>query len=145
MISKSHAPAKSGIFGRTCKRTLIFVFTGFFISLIVLTGFGLTGLIHHSTSHLSPEKKSKQAIEILPRKFDAKKRANFCSPRFFSFFYGEKSPQILKSRITHMVTSNGGHPLHHHLGHSSRLSNSLFNRRTTKFQTFTRWPQASAL
>ncbi len=56
-----------------------------------------------------------------------------------------KIPQIPKSRITHMVTSNGGHPLHCHLRHSGRLSNSLFNRRTTKFQTFTQWLQASAL
>ncbi len=43
-----------------------------------------------------------------------------------------------------MVTSNGGHSLHHHLRHFSRLSNSLFNRRSTK-QTFTQWPQASTL
>ena len=56
-----------------------------------------------------------------------------------------KIPQILKSGITHMVTSNGGRPLHHHLRHSGRLSNSLFNRRTTKFQTLTQWLQASAL
>jgi hypothetical protein len=58
------------------------------------------------------------------------------------FLLGEK---LLKSSgITHMVTSNGGNPLLHHLRHSGRLSNSLFNRRTTK-QTFTQWPQASAL
>jgi hypothetical protein len=56
-----------------------------------------------------------------------------------------KIPQIPKSGITHMVTSNGGHPLHNHLRHSGRLSNSLFNRRTTKFQTFTQWSHASAL
>jgi hypothetical protein len=31
-----------------------------------------------------------------------------------------------------MVTINGGHPLYHHLRHSVRLSNSFFNRRTTK-------------
>jgi hypothetical protein len=61
------------------------------------------------------------------------KDENFCSPRFFSFF-GEKLPK--SSGITHMVTSNGGHPLHHHLRDSVRLSNSLFNRRTTK-PTFT--------
>ncbi len=65
------------------------------------------------------------------------------APKNFSSW--RKIPQILKSGINHMVTSNGGHPLHHHLWHSSRLSNSLFNRRTTKFQTFTQWPQASAL
>ncbi len=70
------------------------------------------------------------------------RRVNFCSPRFFSFFFGEKLPK--SSGITHMVTGNGGHPLHHHLRHSIRLSNSLFNRRTTK-PTFTQWPQASAL
>ncbi len=69
------------------------------------------------------------------------KDANFCSPRFSSFF-GEKLPK--SSGITHMVTSNGGHPRHHHLRHSVRLSNSLFNRRTTK-PTFTQWPQASTL
>ncbi len=56
-----------------------------------------------------------------------------------------KIPEIPKSRIIHMVTSNGGHLLHHHLRHSGRLSNSLFNRRTTKFKTFTQWLQASAL
>jgi hypothetical protein len=56
-----------------------------------------------------------------------------------------KIPKILKSGITHMVTNNGGHTLHRHLMHSDRLSNSLFNRRTTKFQTSTQWPQASAL
>jgi hypothetical protein len=69
------------------------------------------------------------------------KDVNFCSPRFFSFF-GEKLPK--SSGITHMVTSNGGHPLHHHLRDSIRLSNSLSNRRTTK-PTFTQWPQASTL
>jgi hypothetical protein len=58
------------------------------------------------------------------------------------FLLGEKLPK--SSGITHMVTSNVGHPLHHHQRHSSRLSNSLFNRRTIK-QTFTQWPQASAL
>jgi hypothetical protein len=64
----------------------------------------------------------------------------FAPPKIF--LLGEK---LLKSsRITHMVTSNVGHPLHHHLRHTGRLSNSLFNRRTTK-QTFTQWPQASAL
>ncbi len=52
-----------------------------------------------------------------------------------------KITQILKSRITYMLNSKGGHPLHHYLRRSSRLSNSLFNRRTTK-QTFTQWPQA---
>jgi hypothetical protein len=76
----------------------------------------------------------------LPQKFDAKRRANFCSTKIF--FIGEKLPK--SSGITHMVTSNGGHPLHHHLRHSGRLSNSLFNRRTTK-QTFTQWLQAFAL
>jgi hypothetical protein len=50
---------------------------------------------------------------ILPRKFDAKRRANFRSPKIFSL--GEKLPK--SSGITHMVTSNGGHPLHHHLRH----------------------------
>ncbi len=84
-------------------------------------------------------------VEILPWKFDAERRANFCLPRFFSSKEKNKIPQIPKSGITHMVTSNGGHPLHHHLRLSGRLSNSLFNRRTTKFQTFTLWPQASAL
>ena len=69
------------------------------------------------------------------------KDANFCSPRFFSFF-GENLPKF--SGITHVVTSNGAHPLHHHLRHSVRLSNSLFNRRTTK-PTFTQWLQASTL
>ena len=75
----------------------------------------------------------KQAISALLKKFDAERLANFCSPRFSPW---RKILQIPKSGITHMVTSNGGHPLHHHLRHSSRLSNSLFNRRTTK-QTFT--------
>jgi hypothetical protein len=75
------------------------------------------------------------------RKNSTPKDANFCSPRFFSFF-GEKLPKT--SRITHMVTSNGGHPLHRHLRHSVRLSNSLFNRGTTK-PTFTQWPQACTL
>ncbi len=65
------------------------------------------------------------------------RRANFCSPRFFSFF-GEKLPKSFG--ITLMVTSNGGHPLHHHLRHSVRLSNSIFNRRTAK-PTFTQWPR----
>ncbi len=65
------------------------------------------------------------------------RRANFCSPRFFSFF-GEKLPKSF--RITLMVTSNGGHSLHHHLRHSVWLSNSLLNRRTTK-PTFTQWPR----
>ncbi len=83
----------------------------------------------------------KKRIWTLPRKFDTERRANFCSPRFFSFF-AEKLPK--SSGITHMVTSNGGHPLHHHLRHSVRLSNSLFNKKTTK-PTFTQWPQASAL
>jgi hypothetical protein len=64
----------------------------------------------------------------------------FAPPKIF--LLGEKLPK--SSGITHMVTSDGGRPLHHHLRHSRRLSNSLFNRRTTK-QTFTQWPQASAL
>ncbi len=59
------------------------------------------------------------------------------SPKFFST---KKNPQ--KSGITHTVTSNGGHPLHHHSG---RLFNSHFNGRTTALQTFTLWLQASAL
>jgi hypothetical protein len=67
----------------------------------------------------------------------------FAPPKNF-FSPWRKITQILKSRITHMVTSNGGHPLHYHLRHSGRLSNSLFNRRPTK-QTFTQWPQASTL
>jgi hypothetical protein len=75
-------------------------------------------------------------------KFDAEICANFCSPKIFSSC--RKITQILKSGITHMVTSNSGRPLHHHLWHSGRLSNSLFNRRTTK-QTFTQWLQASTL
>jgi len=80
-------------------------------------------------------------FERLYRKNSTLKDVNFCSPRFFSFF-GEKLPK--SSGITHMVTSNGGHPLQHHLRHTIRLSNSLFNRRTTK-PTFTQWPQASTL
>ncbi len=51
-----------------------------------------------------------------------------------------------------MVTNNGGHPHHPHhhhqiqtRWHSGRLFNSLFNGRTTTLQTFTQWPQASAL
>jgi hypothetical protein len=75
------------------------------------------------------------------RKFDAERR-EFFAPQDFSPFFGEKLPK--SSGITHMVTSNGGHPLHHHLRHSVRLSNSLFNRRTTK-PTFTQWLQASTL
>jgi hypothetical protein len=81
---------------------------------------------------------------ILLQKFDTERRAKFCTLRFFSFFW-RKIPQIPKSGITHMVTSNGGHPLHHPLRHSGRMSYSFFNRRTTMFQTFTQWPQASAL
>jgi hypothetical protein len=57
------------------------------------------------------------------------------------FLLGEKSPKSPKSGITHTVTSNGGHPLHHHQiqtrMHSGRLFNSLFNRRTTTLQTLT--------
>ena len=68
-----------------------------------------------------------------PQKFDTERCANFCSPQNFSPW--RKITQILKSGITHMVTSNGGHPLHHHLRHSGRLSNSLFNRRTTNLHT----------
>ncbi len=55
------------------------------------------------------------------------------------------SPQrkIQKSGISHMVTSNGSHPLHHHQiqtrRHSGRLLNSPFNGRTTMLQTFTQW------
>jgi hypothetical protein len=70
------------------------------------------------------------------------KEARIFAPQDFSPFFGEKLPK--SSGITHMVTSNGGHPLHHHLRHSVRLSNSLFNRRTTK-PTFTQWTQASSL
>jgi hypothetical protein len=75
------------------------------------------------------------------RKFDAERR-EFFAPQDFSPFFGKKLPK--SSGITHMVTSNGGHPLHHHLRDSVRLSNSLFNRRTTK-PTFTQWLQASTL
>jgi hypothetical protein len=64
------------------------------------------------------------------------------APQDFSPFFGEQLPK--SSGMNHMVTNNGGHPLHHQLRHFVRLSNSLFNRRTTK-QTFTQWPQASAL
>jgi len=70
------------------------------------------------------------------------KEVQIFAPQDFSPFFGEKLPK--SSWITHMVTSNGGHPLHHHLRHSVRLSNYLFNRRTTK-PTFTQWPPASAL
>jgi len=71
------------------------------------------------------------------------KDARIFAPQNFSPW--RKIPKIPKSRITQTVTSNSGHPLHHHLRHSSRLSNSLFNRRTAKFQTFTQWLQASTL
>ena len=71
------------------------------------------------------------------------KEVRIFAPQDFSPFW-RKIPQILKSGITHMVTSNGVHPLHHHLRHSGKLSNSLFNTKTTK-QTFTQWLQASAL
>jgi hypothetical protein len=47
------------------------------------------------------------------RKFDAERR-EFFAPQDFSPFFGEKLPK--SSEITHMVTSNGGHPLHHHKG-----------------------------
>ncbi len=77
-------------------------------------------------------------------KIQRQKTCEFLLPKIFLLFW-RKIPLIPKSRITHMVTSNGGHPLHHHHRHSDRLSNSLFNRRTTKFQTFTQWPQASSL
>jgi hypothetical protein len=77
------------------------------------------------------------------RKNSMQKDVRFFAPKIFSHW--RKIPQIPKYGITHMVTSNGGHPLHHHLKHSGRLSNSLFNRRTTKFQTFKQWPQAFAL
>ncbi len=77
-------------------------------------------------------------------KIRRRKRCKFLLPKIFLLFW-RKIPQILKSGITHMDTSNGGHPLHHHLRHSDRLSNSLFNRRTTKSQNFTQWLQASTL
>jgi hypothetical protein len=83
----------------------------------------------------------KQTIETA--KILTPKDVQIFAPQDFSPW--RKIPQIPKSGITHMVTSNGGHPLHHHLMHSGRLSNSLFNRRTTKFQTFTQLPQASTL
>jgi len=66
------------------------------------------------------------------RKNSTPKDARIFAPQHFSLW--RKIPQISKYGITLMVTSNGGHPLHHHLRHSCRLSNSLFNRRTTKFQ-----------
>jgi len=61
--------------------------------------------------------------------FYRKKTHKFLLPKIFSPW--RKIPQIPKSEITHMVTTNGGLPLHHHLRHYGRLSNSLFNRRTT--------------
>ena len=60
------------------------------------------------------------------------KDARIFGPQDFSPFLEKNYPNPDKSGITHLVTSNGGHPLHHHLRHSGRLSNSLFNRRTTK-------------
>ncbi len=85
----------------------------------------------------------KQNLKRFYRENSTPKDVRILDPQNFSPW--RKITQILKSGITHMVTSNGGHTLHHHLRHSSRLSNSLFNIRTTKFQTFTQWLQASAL
>ncbi len=55
-------------------------------------------------------------------------------------FSAEKNPK--NPEITHTVTSNGSHPLHHHQiqtrRHSGRLLSSLFNGRTTMLQTFTK-------
>jgi hypothetical protein len=58
-----------------------------------------------------------------------RKRCEFLLPKIFLLFLWRKIPQTPKSGITHMVTRNGGHPLHHHLRNSGRPSNSLFNRR----------------